>query len=208
MYMADSLGGFIGVVILIPLLIYFKLHNKTLLSIVLGLFSIFLIITFFSSDLLELYEQRDVSASTREENFFATVKNLSSLILNYPLGLPLTENTEQAQQNAAYSGSNFTPGNAFNLGGILSFVGYLVILFISLLYALSSLIRKDLTLDEQAAVVSILCLIPFIFQREVVWDCSVFALLISPFVISFLQYSRRTYRTTQPNPTKPINHNV
>lgn len=200
MYMADSLGGFIGLAILIPLLLYFKFNKRPLIYIFFVFSSIFLIVTNFSSYLLESYERKDVSASTREESFSATVENLPSLILNYPLGLPLTENTEQAEKNAAYSGSNFTPGNAFNLGGILSFVGYLVVLVVSMLYALTSLIRKDLTLDEQAAVVSIFCLMPFIFQREVVWDSSVFALLFGPFVISFLQRAHRTYRTTQRNP--------
>ena len=105
---------------------------------------------------------------------------------------PLSESTEQAISNPAYIGSNFTPGNAFNLGGILSFLGYLAVLFVSLWYAIMSLFRKGLSLDEQSAVVSIFFLFPFIFQRGVAWDSSIFALLFAPFIIKFLRAQRKS----------------
>lgn len=185
MYMARSLGGFIGVAMLIPLLVYFRMNKGTLLRIAFSFFSIFLVGTFFAGDLIESYEGRANSREIREKNVSGTLKNLPNLIMNYPFGLPLTESTEQAQQNELFTGSNFTPGNAFNYGGILSFVGYVAILFVSLGYAIISLFRKSLTLDEKTAVVSIFILIPFIFQRNVVWDSPVFALLFAPFVIVF-----------------------
>lgn len=199
MYLSDSLGGFIGVAMLIPLLVYFRFHERALLPIALSFFSIFLIAIYFASDFLERYEQKDLSASVREESFSGFTKNLPNLFLNYPLGLPRTETTEQAQQHAAYSGGNTAIGIIYNLGGIPSFVGYLAVLFVSLWYAIISLFRKGLPTDEQAAVASILCLMPFIFQRTVVWDSSIFALLFAPFVIGFLQGARRAYRTTQPS---------
>lgn len=197
MFMSDSLGGFIGVAMLIPLLIYFRFHKRVLLPIFFSSLSIFLIVTFFADDFLERYEQKDLSASVREESFSDFAKNLPNLFLNYPLGLPRTETTEQAQQHAAYSGGNTAIGIIYNLGGIPSFVGYIAVLFVSLWYAIISLFRKGLSLDEQATVVSIFCLMPFIFQRTVVWDSSIFALLFAPFVIGFLQGAHRTYRTTQ-----------
>jgi hypothetical protein len=95
--------------------------------------------------------------------------------------------TEQSQRNEAYYGGNFTLGNAFNLGGMLSFLGYLAVLFVSLWYAIASLFRKGLSLDQQAAVVSIIVLMPFIIQRTVVWDSSFFALMCAPFVIGYLR---------------------
>jgi hypothetical protein len=197
MVMSDSLGGFIGLAMLIPLLIYFRFKKMRLFSVALSCFSIILMITFFAADFFGQYEEKGVSREDREVNTLYVVKNLPSLMLDYPLGLPLAESTEQLQKNTHYSGSNFTPGNAFNLGGILSFLGYLTILFVSLCYAVFSLFRKGLSLDEQGAVVSIFCLIPFIFQRAVVWDTSVFALLFAPFVIDFLQGVNKTYSITQ-----------
>lgn len=191
MFMSDSLGGFIGVAMLIPLLVYFRFHEKgVLLPICFSSLSIFLIVAFFAGDFREQYEQKDLSASVREESASGFVKNLPNLFLNYPLGLPRTDTTEQARQHAAYSGGNTAIGIIYNFGGIPSFVGYLAVLCVSFWYAIISLFRKGLSLDEQATVVSIICLMPFIFQRTVVWDSSVFALLFAPFVIVFLRGAR------------------
>jgi hypothetical protein len=187
MYMSDSLGGFVGVAMLIPLLIYFRFRKSAVLALVLISLTLFIANIFFASNLLVLYENKGDSRIDREVSFLGMLENLPGLFLNYPFGLPLTESTEQSQKNAAYYGSNFTPGNAFNLGGVLSFLGYLAVLFISLWYAVASLFRKGLLLDQQAAVVSIIVLMPFIFQRTVVWDSSIFALMCAPFVIDYLR---------------------
>lgn len=186
MYMSDSLGGFVGVAMLIPLLIYFRFRKSAVLALVLTFLALFFATIFFSDNLLNLYVNKGNSRIDREVSYSGMLENLPGLFHNYPFGLPLTESTEQSQKNPAYYGSNFTPGNAFNLGGILSFLGYLAVLFVSLWYAIASLFRKGLSLDQQAAVVSIIVLMPFIFQRTVVWDSSIFALMYAPFVIGYL----------------------
>ena len=187
MYMTDSLGGFVGVAMLVPLLAYFKIHKKKFISIILSLFIITIIGVGFSNDFFERYKEKDQSASVREESLSGMSNKVSKLLINYPFGLPLTESTEQAEKIGEYSGSSFTPGNAFNVGGILSFVGYLVILFVSLWYAAFSLFRNRLSIEEQAGVASIIVLLPFIFQRMVVWDSSIFALIFAPYIIRYLQ---------------------
>lgn len=199
MYLSDSLGGFIGVAMLILLLVYFRFRKSAVLALALTFLTLFFTITFFADNLLEQYENKNNSRIEREVSTSGMLENLPGLFLNYPFGLPLTESTEQAQENASYYGSNFTPGNAFIFGGILSFLGYLAILFVSLWYAIASLFRKEHSLDEQAAVVSIIVLMPFIFQRTVVWDSGIFALLFTPFVIKFLQGASRMCCTGLPN---------
>lgn len=192
MYLSDSLGGFVGVAMLIPLLIYFRYREARVLAFVLTFLTLFFVINFFADNLFEQYENKGNSKIDREVSYLGLIENLPSLLLNYPFGLPLTESTNQAQENDAYHGGNFTPGNAFNLGGILSFLGYLAVLFVSLWYAIATLFRKGLSLDEQAAVVSILVLMPFIFQRTVVWDYSIFALMFAPFVIGYLRRATKS----------------
>lgn len=142
---------------------------------------------FFSANLLELYQNKGDSRIAREVSFLAMLENMPSLLLNYPFGLALTESTEQLQKNEAYYGGNFTTGNAFYLGGVLSFLGYLAVLLVSLWYAITSFFVKGLSVDQQVAVVSIIVLMPFIFQRTVVWDSSIFALMFAPFLISYLR---------------------
>ena len=196
LYLSDSLGGFIGAAMLIVLYVYFRFNSRPLLAVVYCLLLASTIAIIFSTELFKRYEEKELSATVREENAVAAVSGLPDKLLKYPFGLPITESTEEAERNKYYAGSNFTPGNAFDLGGILSLVGYLPVLFVSFWYAMTSLFRKYLSLDEQAAVVSIFCLLPFIFQRTVVWDSSVFALLFAPYVIAFLRGSPTilTYR--------------
>lgn len=203
MFMSDSLGGFIGVAMLAALLIYFRFHKMALLRILFSLLSIFIIATFFADDFRDRYERKGSSASIREESLSGFVENLPNLFLSYPLGLPRTETTKQAQQHALYSGGNTAMGVAYNLGGIPSFLGYLAVLSVSLWYAIISLFRKGLSLDEQAAVVSVFCLMPFIFQGSTVWDSSIFALLFAPFVIGLLTTTSFRQNTYTRAPRKP-----
>ena len=199
MYMSGSLGGFIGVAMLIPLLINFRYHKTSSFAIAFSLLATILIVSFFSNYLFEEYNNRGESREVRIKNTSGFVENIPRLLLEHPFGLSLTENTEQARKNPLFVGTNFAPGNAYYLGGILSFLGYLAILFVSLWYAIASLFRKGHSLDEQAAVVSIIVLMPFIFQRMALLDSSIFALLFAPFVIKFLQGASRMRRTGLPN---------
>jgi hypothetical protein len=205
MYLSDSLGGYIGLGILFSLLVYFRYRKNMTLAIVLVVLMLFYILTFHYENLLEKYENKGDSLTNRQTSFSGTLENLPLLVLTYPLGLPLTETTNEAENNKLYFGSNFAVGNAFNLGGILSFLGYLAVLFVSIRYATISFFRKDLSLDEQVAIVSIFCLIPFIFQRTVVWDSSLFALLFAPFIIKFLQASPRVIQTNKSDRLLKIN---
>ncbi|QTR46424.1 hypothetical protein J9253_00210 [Thiothrix litoralis] len=188
MYLTDSLGGFISVALAIPLLIYYRSNKKNaFISLILLLLTTALLIFSFKNEFLERYEQKGNSASIREENFTQMINNLPELLSNYPFGIPLSENTEQAMANSLRFGFNFTPGNAYNLGGIFAFIGYITVLLLSLWYATTSLLKRTVSSNiEQIAIISTICLIPFIFQRATVWDSNIFSLLIAPFIISFL----------------------
>lgn len=200
--LSDSLGGFIGAAMLVPILAYYGGSNKSRVASLIAAFaSMFLMVALFYGNFSESYENKQNSRIVREENLSGTFTNLQASILNYPMGFPLTESTELAQQNILYSGSNFSPGNAFMQGGIFAFLGYITVLIASLWYALTMAFRKGLSIDEQVTVVSIFCLMPFIFQRTVVWDSSIFALLFAPFIIGFLQGTpkKTLSRSTQPD---------
>ena len=186
MYLSDSLGGVVGVAMLIPLVIYFKLRQSNSIAILFALVAIILGSTYFAGDLNERYDSKNNSRIEREVSLSGITDNWSSLILEYPFGLPLAESTEQSQKNSSYYGATFTPGNAFNLGGILSIIGYVSILIISFWFAIVSLFRMSISITEQVAAISTFCLLPFIFQRTSIWDYSIFPLLFAPFVISLM----------------------
>ena len=187
LYLTDSLGGFISMLILMPLLVYFKFKKNVVPAVIFVLFVSFFVVTVYTDDLIYRYEERELSATVREDATYGFISNFPSLILDYPFGLPLKENTDESFSNPAYKGANFTIGNAFYLGGTLSFLGYIAVLFLSLWYAIFGLFRKHLSLDEQVVVMSTFCLLPFIVQRTVIWDSSIFAMLFAPFVVFWIQ---------------------
>ena len=187
LYLTDSLGGFISMLILMPLLVYFKFKKNGVLAVIFLFFVSFFVVPVYIDDLIYRYEEKNLSATEREDSTFSFISNFPSLIFDYPFGLPLKENSNENFSNPAYKGANFTIGNAYYLGGILSFLGYIAVLFLSIWYAIVGLFRKHLSLDEQVVVISTFCLLPFIFQRSVIWDSSLFSLLFAPFLIEFLK---------------------
>ena len=190
LYLSGSLGGIIGVAMIIPLLIFVS-TNKRGIPLVIPAFILILassvIMINYMDDITLKYGEKNLSKTVREDNLKNTISNLASMLINNPTGFELTEGTPSASKNIDYYGSNFTPGNALQMGGISAFLGYLVVLLVSLVSALLSIIRKNLSLEEKVVFCSMVVLFPFIFQRDVVWDSAIFAFLFAPSIIRFLQ---------------------
>lgn len=188
--LTDSLGGFAGFAMLVPLLMYTYLKqrkiNPTMVFAVLFAF-LTLFAIYFSQDFIDRYERKNRSATIREENTFNTFSNLPHLMFNYPMGFPLKSSTELAMDNRDYLGSNFTPGYALTLGGIGAFFGYFIVLFVSLGIAIKNFFRPNLSREGKVVFVSIIVLIPFIFQRAVIWDGVLFSFLFAPTLINCLR---------------------
>ena len=191
MFLTDSLGGFIAVAMLVPILAYLKFRKQTLLSAASAILIVILMTVLFADYFLKQYDSKGRSATVRVENVTYFLTNLPEVFVNYPLGLPLAETTEQARKNPYYFGSNFTPGNAFNLGGIISFLGYCFIIIVSLWFSLRSISSKNLSIEEQAAASSLIPLFSFLFQRTSIWDGIIFVFLYAPFIVGLLQNATR-----------------
>jgi len=195
LYFTKSLGGMIGLVMLIILLPFFYLSKRQLLKIFLLVSILVTLATaFLGKELLTEYEDRGNSRATREDNLNNIISNLSTAIISYPLGFPLAETTESSEMNKLYFGSSFTPGFAFITGGILAFIGYVFFLLVSLYIGAMSFAKPHLTIEEKTVFLSILVLFPFIFQRMTIWDSAMFAFLFSPPIIKFLSKTKQ-----QPN---------
>ena len=107
-------------------------------------------------------------------------------MINYPLGLPRFENSDEALDNGLHSGFNFSIGTSFISGGIISMTGYIIVLYRSMSYAINSLLVRDNYGFEQVVSVSLICLFPFIFQRPTIWESGLFSLLFAPYLIRYL----------------------
>ena len=85
-------------------------------------------IPFFAEEI----EKKDNSRKIREESFKTGIKNIPSLFINNSFGLQLANSTKEAERNNLYSGTNFIPIIYLMNGGILSFIGYCVIIYFSI----------------------------------------------------------------------------
>lgn len=188
-FLTDSLGGIISLILLSIILIFISFRNKKNM-IFLGLFvSILcacLIWISYGDSLKQSYEDKNGSRTVREENFINTFIRLPILVVKYPLGFELAESTEKMQNNKDYLGSNFTPANALQTGGVISFVGYMLCLLITTIISIVNLMNNSLTKESKVVFSSLIVLLPFIFQRAVIWDSALFAFLYAPSIIKAL----------------------
>lgn len=185
-YLTDSLGGYISLLLLVLIIAILKFINgkcsKVLfLSILVCLASI----AFFH--LLERYENKYYSAFSREKAVVNFIKDFPSLVVHYPFGMPIGNYAAKFEDSNFYIGNTFAIGKAYQFGGLLASLGYLSMLCTCLYYAMTSLFRKDLSCEELAVVMSIIPLSLFIFQRSTIWDYSIFPLLFAPFLLYFLK---------------------
>jgi len=190
LYLSESLGGIIGIAMIISL-VSFIATNKRRIPLVIPAFVLIIVSSVIMIGLMDeitlMYEKKDQSAIVREDSFKKTIINLPSMLVNNPIGFELAEGTSSGSKGENYYGSNFAPGNALQMGGISAFLGYLVVLLVSLVAACLSIIRKTLSLEEKVVFCSLIVLFPFIVQRSTVWDSAIFAFLFAPSIIRFLQ---------------------
>jgi hypothetical protein len=186
-YFTRSLGGMIGLTMLIILLPLFSENKKykiysLFLAIIMGIAATVYLSGYFS----EQIEEKGGSREVREESISKTITLLPVAIVEYPFGMKLEQTTSGYDKDKLYFGSNFTPGFAFVMGGVVSFLGYCLFLVISLWSGVFAIWRKGLSIEERVVFSSLIVLFPFIFQRGSVWDTALFALLYSPYILKWL----------------------
>ena len=81
--------------------------------------------------------------------------------------------------------------NSIYKGGIVAGVGYIVILALFFLVSLSVFFRKNRTREDIILSLSILSVLPFIFQRTALLETSMLVLIFSPYIIKVLNGSKK-----------------
>jgi len=188
-----SLGGWISLLLLIVVIAFIKLNQKTKnnsIALVVTVFLSVILAASFSPSLIDSYNKKTVSASVREENISRAIEKLPAIMFNNPIGIVLAGDSQSNEENDAYIGSNVIPVVYFQNGGILAFFGYLSVLSVSFIYSLKSLRRNDLNLEEKVAFSSIIALMPFMVQRMTIFETAVFAFLWAPIIIDGISRTR------------------
>ena len=144
----------------------------------------------FGSYVTQAYEDKNKSATVREDDARNTIVHLPEILVNDPFGFGLANGSVDKEDRFNF-GTNFTVGNALQIGGTSALVGYAMCLLVSFACAATSLLLiRDLSTHEKVVFSSIVVLLPFIVQRTVVWDSSMFAFLFAPSIIAVLQKRR------------------
>jgi hypothetical protein len=196
LYLTNSLGAFIGVGIVITLL-PILLYRKYKYSIFIPMFSSILILSTVAINWDKIYgsyEEKENSRIVREENIVSSIKNFKSIIVNHPLGINYSTNySENTDEN--YYGSNFMILNAFYKGGVLALIAYITIISVFFLTAMGYFFRKKISREDIVYSLSIIAIIPFIFQRMALLETSILVLVITPFVIKSLSFYSKKYKS-------------
>ena len=112
---------------------------------------------------------------------------MPKIIINHPFGLKLKNKTSEIEEtNDLFVGTNFSPITFLQLGGILSFIGFISVLLISLIICMIHFIRFKLSRIEKVAYLSLLVIFPFIFQRSTIFEIATFSFLYSPLIIRYI----------------------
>ncbi len=186
LFLTDSLGGMIGLIMLLSLYIFGRLkQSKFSIGISVVVVCIFAvgIASYFSSYLIEVYSSKGQSAEVRENNVANVVGKLPQLVINHPIGFLLNGEAMSSIDSDDYFGSNFALGNALIIGGLMSLLGYCMMLVSCLVIPSLSLARRIADIDHLVVFPSLLVALIFIFQRGTVMDSAIFAFLFSPSII-------------------------
>ena len=193
-YLTDSLGGFISIVI-VMLLLSVLLYRKNKFSIFIPLFSSFLILSTVAinwDEIYNSYEKKGNSRIIREENVVNAISNLPSILVNNPLGINFSVDYSK-NTDKDYYGSNFMFLNAIYRGGFSAGIGYVIIMITFFLISLSIFYRKNISQEDIVYSLSIMALVPFSVQRTSLLETSMLILVIAPFIIKYLgSYNKKS----------------
>lgn len=191
LFYTASLGGIASLAIAVVLLLFTSVNtgrNTKLIAISVLLISALLGYFFLDEYFTQAYKDKNVSREIRENNVSNFFEKLPSLILETPFGIELNDDTEELERiNTNYTGYNFTPGNQFQYGGILAFVGYCFVLLSTVFISFFNIFKKKLDNESKIVLISVIVLFPFIFQRMVILDTCLYGLLFSPVFIRTLK---------------------
>lgn len=191
LYMTDSLGGYISyamIFVFIPLIIC--KNNRILFMIPLVISLIIAVGIVFGDNFLEKYEGRGNSSEVREQTFLKTMETLPSFVVKNPFGIPQVDSTDELSKNPSYLGTTFTPAIYLQTGGMISFLGYITVLIVSLFLSLKIFIKRNILVHDKIVLTSLLINLPFIFQRNTFWESPIFALLFLPTLIRCLNINK------------------
>ncbi|MBI5141407.1 MAG: O-antigen ligase family protein [Nitrospirae bacterium] len=204
-YLTDSLGGFVSLVIVCVLFAIWKC-NESRSPLIARLLMILIItsvsvssISYFYTRYEEKQESTRESAVVRKDNVDNFANNFVSSLARYPFGFELIgKSLSDLESNSRYYGSNLTFYVAFVQGGILGFAGYTLFTLMVVTITIKYFFKRYCGNKLLACVfVSLPALLMFTFQRTTIFESALFSFLYASPLIRVMCDKWLHVRTTR-----------
>lgn len=190
LFLTDSLGGFASAAVAG---IVFVLRQRRSWAVRLLLAAVVSVGVWQASSafFVTTYEDRGASATARERNVTGFVTGLGAQLAAYPFGAALNTGGSISALGAfdsSFLGLNFSPYVVLVFGGIFALLGYLMLLLGVTGITIKELMRGVGAQSATACVfVSCPAMLLFVFQRETVFETTIFAFLYAWPVLNSLR---------------------
>jgi len=182
--------------LLIAFIIYFikikKIYNFLLVFTIISS-----LVFYFGSDLINfgqgILSNKQSSLLSRYESTAGFFTNLGFLTTNYPVGIPAFKTSAEAHVSGISFAANFTAITAFERGGIIVFALYLLLLGYGAFNSIVAILGSKKSLIFCEIYLYYLLFLPFVVQREGLFEMGIFSLL---FGSVFFRKLRRSYLVT------------
>ncbi len=202
MVLTVSLGGYIGLVVLLLTFTYWQTRNRSAVTKLVIWLCVLLVLAIAAAALyglfIETYQGKGASATTREENVTLFFSHFFEIVFHAPLGMDLKGQSLSDLSDRLFIGSNFSIGNALVIGGLTAFLGYTTFLAVNTLCWLRAVLRRGQTSKALACVcISFPAMVSFVIQRMTLFDSALYSFL---FAVPLLALLRRSSPADSPDP--------
>jgi hypothetical protein len=195
MALTVSLGGYIGLVVLLLTFVYWETRNRSAVTAIFTWLCVLIALSIAAGSLYgpftETYAQKGESAILREDNVTLFFSHFLEIVFQVPFGMDLTGHSlsDLAGSNRLFIGTTFSIGNALEIGGLSSFLGYTMFLIVNTMCWLRAVIRRGQTKNKALACVCISfpAVIIFVVQRTTLFDSALYSFLFAGPILGLLR---------------------
>jgi hypothetical protein len=202
--LTGSLGGFLGLGIMLAVLCYWNAWQRSASAamwvISLGVLVLLIVGPFAYDYGMTLYQEKGVSATAREDNLSVFFLRFWDIVFEAPLGMDLSGEALSAFEGGdqIYAGSNFAIGNALTLGGLMAMLGYVLFLATNVFCWLQGLLLRRQDRLVACVIVSFPAMLTFAVQRMTVFDSALYSFLYAAPMLALLRGEALTRQETLP----------
>lgn len=189
-----SLGGYIGLVVLLLTFVYWETGNRSTVTKIVTWLCVLIVLVIAAGSLyglyIETYQQKGESATMREENVTLFFSHFFEIVFQAPLGMDLKgESLSSLASERLYIGSNFSIGNALEIGGLTALLSYTMFLIVNTACWLRAMIQRSQTNNKALACVcvSFPVMVTFAVQRATLFDSALYSFLFAGPMLALLR---------------------